>query len=433
LESKLIINSTISDADKGARFLTADLKDHFLASPMETAEFMRMKCKCFPEAIRQQCNLGGFVSPDGHICIKIKKGMHGLKQVAMLAHKHLVNQLAPHGHHPCSFTTGLWQHDTCLTKFCLCVDNFGAKCFWSADADHLLTTLRKCYKISVDMAGTDCCGLSIKWNHPQKCVDISMPGCVASTLERIQHPTPDRPQHAPHQWTQPAHGQKLQLAPIDKTPELDKKGTHCVQSSVGSLLCCARAADATMLPAMNEISGSQASPTQKTMSACEMPPDHAVITCPLAIARYHASDMALNVDTDAACLVLPNAGSRHAGHCILGDKPLPHPAIPNPKPNGAVLTVCKTIQGVMSSASAEAETGGICGNGQDIIAVRISSHASGHQQTTTPLKTDNSTLHTFVHANVKQRHSKTWDMRWNWPCDKATHQQLRVARNRHQH
>ena len=35
LEKKLISNSTISDARKGARFLSADLKDHFLASPME--------------------------------------------------------------------------------------------------------------------------------------------------------------------------------------------------------------------------------------------------------------------------------------------------------------------------------------------------------------------------------------------------------------
>jgi hypothetical protein len=67
------------------------------------------------------------------------------------------------------------------------------------------------------------------------------------------------------------------------------------------------------------------------------------------------SDMALNVDTDAAYLVSPNARSRHAGHYILSDKPLPPPAIPNPRPNGAILTDCKTIRGVMSSA-AEAES-----------------------------------------------------------------------------
>jgi hypothetical protein len=196
LESKLIINSTISDADKGARFLTADPKDHFLASPMKNNEFMRIKCKCFPAAIRKQCNLDRFVSSDGHICIRIKKGMHGLKQAAILACKHLVNQLAPH--HPCPCTTGLWQHDTRPTKFCLCVDDFGAKYFSTAGADQLLTSLCKHYKISVDLAGTDCCSLSIKWNCAKKHVDISMPGHVASTLERLQHPPPSRPQHAPH-------------------------------------------------------------------------------------------------------------------------------------------------------------------------------------------------------------------------------------------
>jgi hypothetical protein len=43
----------------------------------------------------------------------------------------------------------------------------------------------------------------------------------------------------------------------------------------------------------------------------------------------------------------------------------------------------------------------------------------GHPQLATPLKTDNSTSNSFVHANIKQRRSKTWDMRWNWLRDKS--------------
>jgi hypothetical protein len=109
----------------------------------------------------------------------------------------------------------------------------------------------------------------------------------------------------------------------------------------------------------------------------------------------------------------------------LSDTPPPLPAIPNPKPNGAILTICKTIKGVMTSA-AETETAGVFGNGQEIIALRISLLALGHPQKATPLKTDNSTSHSFVHANIKQRRSKTWDMRWNWLRDKATHEQLRM-------
>jgi hypothetical protein len=268
----------------------------------------------------------------------------------------------------------------------------------------------------------DYCGLAIKWNYTKRYVDISMPGYVSSTLERLQHSKPLRPQHAPHKWTQPAYSQKLQLAPIDETPKLDKASIHFVQSCVGSLLYYAQAVDATMLPAINEISGSQATPTEKTLSACKMLLNYAA-TYLLAILRYHASDMVLHTDTDAAYLVLPNARSRYAGHYILSDTPPLPPAMPNPKPNGAILTVCKTTCGVMTSA-AKAETAGVYSNGQEIIACRISLHALNHPQPATPLKTDNSTSNSFIHANIKQRRSKTWDMRWNWLRDKSTHDKL---------
>jgi len=66
--------------------------------------------------------------------------------------------------------------------------------------------------------------------------------------------------------------------------------------------------------------------------------------------------------------------------------------------------------------AAEAETVGVYGNGQGIIAIRISLQALGHP---TPLKTNNSTSNSFVHANIKERHSKTWDMRWNLLRDKS--------------
>jgi hypothetical protein len=424
LETKLILNSTISDAAVGARFLTADLKDHFLASPMKDPEFMRIKYKYFPQAVRKQYDLDRFLAPDDHIYIRIRKGMYGLKQAALLAYKHLVNQLAPYGYRPCPYTTGLWEHTTRRTKFCLCVDDFGVKYFSTTDAEHLLTSLRNHYKISVDWDGTDYCGLSIKWNYAKRYVDISMPGYIKAMLLRLQHPMPGRPQHAPHQWTQPAYGQKLQLAPIDETPKLDKTGIKFIQSTIGSLLYYSRAVDATMLPAINEISGSQASPTQKTMNATKMLLDYAA-TYPLAILRYHASDMILHADTDAAYLVLPNARSRYAGHYFLSNTPSAPPSTPSPSPNGAILTICKTIRNVMTSA-AEAETAGVFGNGQEIIACRISLHALGHPQPATPLKTDNSTSNSFVHANIKQRRSKTWDMRWNWLRDKATHDQLRI-------
>merc|ERR1740139_1640962 len=47
LDTKLPLNSTISDAKRGARFLSADLKDHFLASDMAKPHYMRIPYKKF--------------------------------------------------------------------------------------------------------------------------------------------------------------------------------------------------------------------------------------------------------------------------------------------------------------------------------------------------------------------------------------------------
>jgi hypothetical protein len=147
-------------------------------------------------------------------------------------------------------------------------------------------------------------------------------------------------------------------------------------------------------------------------------------TYPTAIIRYHASDMALHIDSDATYLVLPNARSRYAGHYFLSSRPTPPPSKPSPTPNGPILTICKTIKGVMISA-AEAETNGVYGNAQETIACWISLCALRHLQQATPIQTDNSTSNRFVYANIKQRgRSKTWDMQWNWLCDKITHKKI---------
>jgi hypothetical protein len=178
-----------------------------------------------------------------------------------------------------------------------------------------LNALRSHYKISVDWGGKNYCRLTINWHDQKNYVDVSMPGYIPAVFARLQHKPPLRPQLAPHQWTQPAYGQKLQLAPIDDSPKLDKIDIKFVQSCVGSLLYYAHAVDAMMLPAINEISGSQASPTTNTMKACTTLMDYAH-TYPLAILHYHASDMALHIDSDAAYLVLPNARSHYAGHLL---------------------------------------------------------------------------------------------------------------------
>lgn len=70
LETKLLLNSTISDAKRGARFMCLDIKDHFLATPMSNPEFMRVKLKHIPEDIHKRCKIYDLVSKDDWAHIK---------------------------------------------------------------------------------------------------------------------------------------------------------------------------------------------------------------------------------------------------------------------------------------------------------------------------------------------------------------------------
>ena len=108
---------------------------------------MRIPLKTFPKDIIEKYNLLEKVAADGYVYIRIKKGMYGLKQAALLAYKKLVNQLAPHGYSPFPFSLGLWTHATRKNRFCLCVDDFGLKYFSIDDANHLLNALKENSKL----------------------------------------------------------------------------------------------------------------------------------------------------------------------------------------------------------------------------------------------------------------------------------------------
>ena len=105
--------------------------------------------------------------------------------------------------------------------------------------------------------------------------------------------------------------------------------------------------------------------------------------------------------------------------------PPPITAKPIPFQNRAIMTVYKTTCNVVASA-AKAETGGLYNNAQDAIIIHIALEELGHPQPPTPIKTDNTTAHSFVHNNIKQRKPKTWDMRWNWLRNRTVLKQLRI-------
>jgi len=305
------------------------------------------------------------------------------------------------------------------------VDDFGVKYFEIEDVYHLKETLEKIYTTKIDWSGANFLGLQLDWNYDRGYVDISMPQYINKLLERISYRANIHPQYSSHEfinikWTKKDDRQYAQQE--DKSAFLDAKQTKYVESVVGSLLYYARAIDGTMLPALNQIGTQQAQPTVKIVKAVKQLLDYAN-TYKQGRIRYYASDMNLEIDSDAAYLVLPKARSRMAGYFrLLDDISKPTRSLYN----GAILIECRTLRHVVSSA-AEAETNAVFQNAKTAIPIRNLLIAMGHPQKPTLIRTDNSTTQGYVNKNIQLKRSKSWDMNLHWLRDRENRKQFNVV------
>ena len=148
----------------------------------------------------------------------------------------------------------------------------------------------------------------------------------------------------------PVYGQKRQYA--KSLPDLSTLLKHLIteiQQKIGSLLYYARALDYTMLPSLSDISTTQAKPTTNTAKKVDWLFDYCA-TYPLVKMRFHASDMILHVESDAAYLIALGAKSRIAGYYYLSNK---DGTLDNPP----FYVLCQLLRHVVASA-AESETAG---------------------------------------------------------------------------
>jgi hypothetical protein len=93
--------------------------------------------------------------------------------------------------------------------------------------------------------------------------------------------------------------------------------------------------------------------------------------------------------------------------------------------NGAIEVVCKILPMVVASAS-ESELAGLFYNGQTAVPLITTLVELGHPQPPTPLKTDNATASGIATKTVKQRRSKSMDMRFHWIRDRVKQGQFHV-------
>ena len=85
-DTKIHINSTISDTHRGARYCTGDLNDFFLCSTMHIYQYMRFHLRYITQEILDEYKItNNFFDSKGYIYLEIRKGMYGLKEAAILA------------------------------------------------------------------------------------------------------------------------------------------------------------------------------------------------------------------------------------------------------------------------------------------------------------------------------------------------------------
>jgi hypothetical protein len=414
---KIHLNSTISRAKLGAKYLCIDIGNMYLNTKLLSPEYMKIHKDLIPEEIKQEYNTEAYTDENGYVYMEITGAIYGLSQSGYLANQDLIKNLAPYGYHPVKRTPGLWEHETRKTTFTLVVDDFGVQYFNKDDADHLINAIKANYPVKVDWTGSKYIGIDLAWNYEKGEVILSMKGYVIKALKEFQHKKPTKPFDAPAKFHQPEFGQKIQYERQDISEKLSPKQIKTIQEVCGKFLYTSRAIDGTMHHTLNELCIAATKGTQETQDALEYFLNYCA-THPEAEIIYRASDMILTVDSDAAYQVAPKSRSRASGYHYLGD-------MDGLLFNGAVFILAKVIKAVMQSA-AEAECGALYMNAKEVMPMRTTLEELKHPQPPTPMRTDNSTADGIMNKTVKQKASKSMDMRFYFVQDRVEQKQLKV-------
>jgi hypothetical protein len=113
----------------------------------------------------------------------------------------------------------------------------------------------------------------------------------------------------------------VQLTPeVVDSPTLAPAGKKNIQQVVGALMYYARAVDPTLMTDISSLASQKSIATEDTDAKLVQLLNYCA-THPNAKLRYHASDMILNIHSNAGYLNTPKARSRAGGHLFMSSKP----------------------------------------------------------------------------------------------------------------
>jgi hypothetical protein len=413
---KCLLNATVSE---DAYVMSIDIRNFYLAAPLERKEFMRIHRNQLTPAIISQ--FGSQMNWRGdYVLVQIDQGLYGLPHAGLISATGLNELLEANGYKQ-SMTPCLYVHEESGVAFALATDDFLVKFKKKEDAEHLITTLEKKYDVKVDWQATKFLGMTIVHDRVARTITLSMPGYVEAALKRFNVVASSKPTISPAKYDPPNYGKPDLSIAIDSSPPLAATGKLFIQEVVGTFLFYGRAVDNTMLTPLSKIATRQSTPTQDLMDITQHFLQYAA-THPNAQTVFHASDMVLLIDSDASYLSENNARSRAGGfHRCVSSSLLDS----STNSNGAIDSISCVIPSVVSSA-AEAELAATFINAQSAVSLRTTLAALGYPQGTTKIICDNTTATGIANGTVKIRRSKAMDMRWHWIQDRTKQGQFKV-------
>ena len=108
LVAKLIFNSVVST--KGAKFMTMEISNFYMITPLNQPEYIRINIRDFPDEIVREYNLKEKTEADGSVYIAANCGMYGLPHARLLANELLETRLNKIGYQQSKLVPGFWKH-----------------------------------------------------------------------------------------------------------------------------------------------------------------------------------------------------------------------------------------------------------------------------------------------------------------------------------
>ena len=405
LEStKILINGMISD---DSNFSTVDLEDFYLGTSLPHPEYIRIPVKLIPKKVIDFYGLKQFIHKGGLYCIVLKTH-YGLPQAGALSQQRLFDHLEKHGYHQLFHAPALFRNQDGSVRFALVVDDFAVVWSSSKSMQHFLSTLRKLYTVKVDFKGSKYLGINIDIDKKQRHVTLSMPGYIAKLLKRVR-PHGVKGASTPSNYSPPNYkNANAQTATVDSSPLASPSQQHELQVVVGTLLYYARTVDPSILTAVHELGSVQAKPSINDIKKMERLLQY-VSTHQQNGIRYHASNMQLQIQSDASYLSRTKARSVLGGLHYLGS---------TTEINGPIFCTSKLISCVVTSA-AEAELGAAFQNAQKGAQFRNTLIELGYPQQPTPILVDNTVAEGLANNTVNAKRSKSMDVRFFWLRDRV--------------